>query len=49
MDRIDPLYYVHSTRINTKEETRIKATTEEAQQWEDEHKTTEGLSPDFSR
>lgn len=49
MDRIDPLYYAHSTRINIKEETRIKATTEEAQQWEDEHKTADGLSPDFLR
>ena len=48
MDRIDPLYYAHSARINIKEETRIKATTEEAQQWEDEHKTIHGLSPDFS-
>ena len=44
MDRIDPLYYVHSSRINIKEETRIKATTEEAQQWEDAHKTPDGLS-----
>ena len=49
MDRIDPLYYVHSARINVKEETRIKATTEEAQQWEDEHKTTDGLLSDFSQ
>lgn len=49
MDRIDPLYYVHSTRINIKEETRIKATTEEAQQWEDEIMTTNGSSTDFSR
>ena len=48
MDRIDPLYYAHSARINIKDETRIKATTEEAQQWEDEHKTIDGLSSDFS-
>ena len=45
MDRIDPLYYAHSSRINVKEETRIKATTEEAQQWEEEHKKPDGLSP----
>lgn len=44
MDRIDPLYYVHSSRINVKEETRIKATTDEAQQWENEHKAPNGLS-----
>jgi hypothetical protein len=30
-----------------KEETRIKATTEEAQQWEDEYKTPNGLSSIF--
>lgn len=34
MDRINPLYLAHSTRINVKEETRINATSEEASQWE---------------
>jgi len=46
MDRIDSLYYAHSSRINVKEETRIKATSEEAQQWEEAHKAPDGLSPD---
>lgn len=38
MDRIDSLYFVQSTRIDLKEETRIKATTEEAQEWNDKNK-----------
>ncbi|KAF8158117.1 ubiquitin elongating factor core-domain-containing protein [Crassisporium funariophilum] len=47
MDRIDPLYYVHSSRIDLKEETRIKATSEEAQEWEDKHKTPDAPPPNF--
>lgn len=42
MDRIDPLYYAHSSRVDVVDETRIKATSEEAQQWEDEHQPTSG-------
>jgi ubiquitin conjugation factor E4 B len=38
MDKIDPLYFANSSRIDLKEETRIKATSEEANQWEEEHK-----------
>ncbi|KAF8442825.1 ubiquitin elongating factor core-domain-containing protein [Boletus edulis BED1] len=33
MDRIDPLYFAVSNRIDVSEETRIKATSEEAGQW----------------
>lgn len=33
IDRIDPAYYAHSSRIDLKEETRINATSEEAEQW----------------
>jgi ubiquitin conjugation factor E4 B len=33
MDRIDPVYHGHSTRLDYKEETRIKATSEEATNW----------------
>ncbi|KAH7885208.1 ubiquitin elongating factor core-domain-containing protein [Phlebopus sp. FC_14] len=33
IDRIDPLYFAVSLRIDLKEETRIKATSEEAAQW----------------
>jgi ubiquitin conjugation factor E4 B len=38
MDRIDSLYYAGSSRIKLGDETRIKATSEEAQKWEEEHK-----------
>ncbi|PPQ91665.1 hypothetical protein CVT25_012878 [Psilocybe cyanescens] len=38
MDRIDSFYYSRSRRIDLSEETRIKATSEEAQKWEEEHK-----------
>jgi len=38
MDRIDPLYFVNCSRISIKDETRIKATNEEATTWEDEHR-----------
>ncbi|KAG6864495.1 hypothetical protein C0991_009113 [Blastosporella zonata] len=34
MDRIDPLFYAQSSRIDLKDETRIKATSDEATQWE---------------
>ncbi|KAL0961455.1 hypothetical protein HGRIS_006400 [Hohenbuehelia grisea] len=37
MDRIDPLYYARSERIDLKDETRIKATSEEASEWEREN------------
>lgn len=33
MDRIDPLYLAVSKRMDVSEETRIKATSEEARQW----------------
>ncbi|KAG2045883.1 hypothetical protein BDR06DRAFT_965538, partial [Suillus hirtellus] len=33
MDRMDPYYFSVSTRIDLKEETRIKATSDEAAQW----------------
>jgi ubiquitin conjugation factor E4 B len=33
MDRIDPLFYARSNRIDLKDETRIKATSEEASEW----------------
>jgi ubiquitin conjugation factor E4 B len=42
MDRIDPLYYAHSSRIDLKEETRIKATSEEASEWEKQNKNPNG-------
>ena len=34
MDKIDPLYLAHSHRIDVKEETRIKATSDEALEWQ---------------
>ncbi|KAI5989101.1 ubiquitin elongating factor core-domain-containing protein [Pisolithus albus] len=46
MNRIDPLYFAVSNRIDVKEETRIKATSEEAAQWADEHRQGAG-PPNF--
>lgn len=46
MDRIDPLYFAVSNRIDVKEETRIKATSEEAAHWAEEHRQGAG-PPNF--
>ncbi|TFK28063.1 ubiquitin conjugation factor E4 [Coprinopsis marcescibilis] len=46
LDRIDPLFYAHSDRIVLGDETRIKATTEEANQFMEENKQTTG-PPNF--
>jgi len=43
MDRIDPLYFAVSNRIDVSEETRIKATSEEAGQWAEANKGGELL------
>lgn len=37
IDRIDPYFYAHSKRIPLEDETRIKATSEEASAWAKEH------------
>jgi ubiquitin conjugation factor E4 B len=42
MDRIDPLYYARSSRINLKDETRIKATGGEASEWEEKQRDLNG-------
>jgi ubiquitin conjugation factor E4 B len=42
MNRIDPLYFARSSRINLKDETRIKATSEEASEWEENQKDPSG-------
>ncbi|CAK5270237.1 unnamed protein product [Mycena citricolor] len=47
MDRIDPFYYARSDRIDLKEETRIKATSEEANAWAEEHKDPSGAAQNF--
>ncbi|KAJ3503365.1 hypothetical protein NLJ89_g8468 [Agrocybe chaxingu] len=47
MDRIDPLFYAQSSRIDLKEETRIKATSEEAQEWEEKNKNPNAPPPNF--
>jgi ubiquitin conjugation factor E4 B len=47
MDRIDPLFYTRSTRIDLKEETRIKATSEEAAKWTDEQQIDTATPPNF--
>ena len=38
MNRINPLYFSVSNRIDVSEETRIKATSEEAGQWAEANK-----------
>ncbi|KIO02810.1 hypothetical protein M404DRAFT_27705 [Pisolithus tinctorius Marx 270] len=43
MDRIDSLYFAISERIDVKEETRIKATSEEATRWAEDHR--QGAAP----
>ncbi|KAI0004607.1 ubiquitin elongating factor core-domain-containing protein [Russula compacta] len=45
IDRIDPHYYAHTSRITIKEETRINATSEEAAQWDNTHHIATGVSP----
>jgi ubiquitin conjugation factor E4 B len=45
IDRIDPLFYSASDRIDIKEETRIKATAEEAAKWDEEHRAKPGGPP----
>lgn len=47
MDRIDPLYYASSSRIKLGDETRIKATSEEAQKWEEDNKRAGGMTWNF--
>ncbi|KAJ7600622.1 ubiquitin elongating factor core-domain-containing protein [Mycena floridula] len=47
LDRIDPLFYARSTRIDLKDETRIKATTEEATVWIKENADPNAPAPNF--
>ena len=46
MDRIDPLYYAHSSRIDLSDETRINATSEEAEGWRKQSEAVTGKSQD---
>ncbi|KAI9458816.1 ubiquitin elongating factor core-domain-containing protein [Russula earlei] len=45
IDRIDPHYYAHTSRIDIKEETRINATSDEAAQWNHAHRLAPGAPP----
>ncbi|TRM64104.1 ubiquitin elongating factor core-domain-containing protein [Schizophyllum amplum] len=47
MDKIDPLYLAKSDRLDLSEETRIKATSEEAKAWEEEQRNAAGPAPNF--
>ncbi|TFK52628.1 hypothetical protein OE88DRAFT_1628311 [Heliocybe sulcata] len=49
IDKIDPLYYAHSSRVDLKEETRVNATSEEAGKWEEENRGNGALvaAPNF--
>ena len=49
IDRIDPLYFAHSSRIDVKEETRIKATSDEASDWANENESPGGEFPALPR
>ncbi|KAL4069954.1 ubiquitin elongating factor core-domain-containing protein [Scleroderma yunnanense] len=46
IDRIDPLYFAISNRIDVTEETRIKATSDEAAKWVEENKSL-ATTPNF--
>ncbi|EIM85743.1 uncharacterized protein STEHIDRAFT_59114 [Stereum hirsutum FP-91666 SS1] len=45
IDRIDRLYYAHTSRLNIKEETRINATSDEASQWAEANQLAPGAPP----
>ncbi|EKM79473.1 hypothetical protein AGABI1DRAFT_74542 [Agaricus bisporus var. burnettii JB137-S8] len=47
MDKIDPLFYIHSSRIDLSEETRIKSTSEEASQWAEANRNPQASAPNF--
>ncbi|KAJ7212066.1 ubiquitin conjugation factor E4, partial [Mycena pura] len=47
MDRIDPLFYIRSPRIDLKDETRIKATSEEASAWAKAQQDQNAPTPNF--
>ncbi|TDL23245.1 hypothetical protein BD410DRAFT_747294 [Rickenella mellea] len=47
IDRIDPLYLARSNRVDVTEETRLKATSEEAAEWVKEVQASGGPSPNF--
>jgi ubiquitin conjugation factor E4 B len=47
MDRIDLNYYAHSSRIDLKEETRIKTTSEEANEWAKQNQVSNAPPPNF--
>lgn len=47
MDRVDPLFYIHSDRIELSDETRIKATSEEANEWASANRDPRASAPNF--
>ncbi|KXN88270.1 Ubiquitin conjugation factor E4 [Leucoagaricus sp. SymC.cos] len=47
LDRVDPLFYIHSDRIDLSDETRIKATSEEANEWAQTHSDSNAPTPNF--
>ncbi|KAG5651652.1 hypothetical protein H0H81_007932 [Sphagnurus paluster] len=47
MDRIDLFFFARSSRIDLKEETRIKATSEEAAEWENANQNPMAPEPNF--
>ncbi|GJE98441.1 Ubiquitin conjugation factor E4 [Phanerochaete sordida] len=47
IDRIDPLYFAHSSRIDLKEETRINAASQEAEEWRSQYANDGAPAPNF--
>ncbi|KAI0071497.1 ubiquitin conjugation factor E4 [Panus rudis PR-1116 ss-1] len=47
IDRIDTLYFARSSRINLKDETRINATSQDAEEWKKQHVSSTAPPPNF--
>ncbi|KAF7987086.1 hypothetical protein HWV62_255 [Athelia sp. TMB] len=47
IDRIDTTYLAHAPKVDVKEETRIKATSDEAAQWVEENASSNAGPPNF--
>ena len=45
LDRIDRHYYAHSSRVDLRDETRINATSDDANGWAEQNKLTPGAAP----
>ncbi len=48
MDRIDPAYYAHSSRVDLNDETRVNATNDEAEEWRKQNEAISGKTRSMS-